>query len=350
MIGRQVWLEPRHHGSPVTRRPEAYPAPATAKARAMLPELRTITDAGPNPAARLAADRKPRRVLLLANPRARRGAEARDLTRPLEALGLEVTFVEPEGIEQLCHTIRTAGAAHDRIVIAGGDGSIAAALPALLEVETRLAVIPLGTANDLARNLDLPPAQDEQLRLIAEGVVRRIDIGRANGRPFLNAASIGYGAAVAALHQGPAKRWLGVLNYLRVLYLAWRRIRPFAVEISCDGATHTGHFVHVAIVNGRFHGGGLEPRPTGTIDDGVLDLYALREGPAFRLLQLLVALKLRGATSPRLFQLEGRRIRIATRRPRRVNVDGELALQTPLEVEILPRALAVVVQGPVSGS
>ena len=316
----------------------------------MLPEPRSIADAGPASATLLDAAPQQRRVLLIVNPNARRGAEARGLKQPLQALGLEVTVVEPEGIEQLCHTIRAAGTTHDRIVIAGGDGSIAAALPALLEVETPLAVIPLGTANDLARNLELPRAQDEQLRLVAEGEVRRIDIGRANGRPFLNAASIGYGAAVAALHQGAAKRWLGVLNYLRVLYLAWRRIRPFAVEITCDGKTHKGHFVHVAVVNGRFHGGGLEPRPTGTIDDGVLDLYALRDGPAFRLLQLLVALKLRGASSPRLFRLEGRRIRITTRRPRRVNVDGELALKTPLEVEILPRALAVVVQGPASGT
>lgn len=316
----------------------------------MLPEPRSIADAGSDSATRVEAARQPRRVLLIVNPHARRGAEARSLKQPLEALGLEVTVVEPEGIEQLCHTIRTTGATHDRIVIAGGDGSIAAALPALLEVGTPLAVIPLGTANDLARNLDLPQVLDEQLRLVAEGAVRRIDIGRANGRPFLNAASIGYGAAVAALHQGAAKRWLGVLNYLRVLYLAWRRIRPFTVEITCDGATHTGHFVHVAVVNGRFHGGGLEPRPTGTIDDGVLDLYALRDGPAFRLVQLLAALKLEGASSSRLFRLQGRRIRITTRRLRRVNVDGELALKTPLEVDILPRALAVVVQGPVSGA
>lgn len=312
-------------------------------------EPRSIADAGPQSASRLDAAQRPRRVLLVANPNARRGAEARGLEQPLEALGLEVTFVETEGIEHLHHTIRTTGPTVDRIVIAGGDGSIAAALPALLEIEIPLAVIPLGTANDLARNLELPETQDAQLRLVVEGAVRRIDIGRANGRPFLNAASIGYGAAVAALHEGAAKRWLGVLNYLRVLYLAWRRIRPFAVEITCDGATHTGHFVHLAVVNGRFHGGGLEPRPTGTIDDGLLDLYALRGGPAFRLLQLLVALKLQGASSPRLFRLQGRRIRITTRRPRRVNVDGELGLQTPLDLEILPRALAVVVQGPVSG-
>ena len=50
---------------------------------------------------------------------------------------------------------------------------------------------------------------------------------------------------VAALHSGKAKRWLGVLNYPRVLYLAWRRMRAFAVEIVCDGEQHDGAFVHL---------------------------------------------------------------------------------------------------------
>jgi len=283
-----------------------------------------------------------RRVLLIGNPRARSGEEAVDLVPKLQALGFEVTFATPDGIEALHEVIRETGPRVERIVIAGGDGSIAAALPALLEVETPLAVIPLGTANDLAGNLDLPEDRDGQLRLVADGPVRRIDLGSANGRPFLNAASIGYGAAVAALHRGEAKRWLGVMNYPRVAYLAWRRIRPFGVEIICDGNHHRGHFVHLAVVNGRFHGGGLEPRSTGTIDDGVLDLYALREGPVFRLVQLLAALKLGAAQSPQLFRLQGRRLRVTTTRPRRVNLDGELGLATPLDIEILPQALAVV--------
>ncbi|MEZ5904665.1 MAG: diacylglycerol kinase family protein [Geminicoccaceae bacterium] len=252
---------------------------------------------------------RPRRLLLLANPRARNGAAAGDLVAPLAALGLEVVFAEPDGIEALLATIRTTGRAVDRIAIAGGDGSIAAALPALLEVQKPLAVLPLGTANDLARNLRLPDDQAARLRLVAGGVVRRIDLARVNGRPVLNAVSIGLGAAVATLHTGRAKQLLGVLNYPRVLYAAWRRIHPFGVEITCDGVAHRGRFIHVAVVNGRFHGGGIEPRPTGTITDGLLDLYALRDGPVFRLMQIMAKLKIEGAESDQAFRLQGTRIR-----------------------------------------
>ncbi len=85
----------------------------------------------------------------------------------------------PDGIDALHELIRKIGPAVDRIVIAGGDGSVAAALLALLEVEVPLAVMPLGTANELARNLDLPEARDAQLRLVAEGPVRRIGRRRA---------------------------------------------------------------------------------------------------------------------------------------------------------------------------
>lgn len=286
---------------------------------------------------------RPRRLLLLANPRARNGANAADFVAPLAGHGLEVVFAEPDGIEALLETIRTTGRTVDRIAIAGGDGSIAAALPALLEVQKPLAVLPLGTANDLARNLRLPTDRAAQLELVAGGRVHRIDLASANGRPVLNAVSIGLGAAVAAMHQGLAKRLLGVLNYPRVLYAAWRRIHPFAVHITCDGAAHRGRFIHVAVVNGRFHGGGLEPRPEGTITDGVLDLYALRAGPVFHLMRVMASLKIEGADTDRAFRLQGRQISIATSRPRRANIDGELVGQTPLDIVIMPEALPVVV-------
>ncbi len=281
-------------------------------------------------------------MLLIGNPRARRGDQVESLVPDLRALGLQVALQVPDGQDALLRLIRERGPKVDRIAIAGGDGSIAAALPALLEVGTPLAVIPLGTANDLARNLGLPDARDAQLALVRSGTVRRIDLGSANGRPFLNAASVGLGAAVAALHSGEAKRWLGVLNYPRVLYLAWRRTRPFTVEITCDGERHEGAFVHVAVVNGRFHGGGLEPRPTSSIADAKLDLYALRSEPVSQLIRHLAALRVEGAFSPDIFHLVGRRITMVTDRSRRVNIDGELVPETPLELTVLPQALAVI--------
>lgn len=292
---------------------------------------------GKEPAAR------PRRVLLLGNARARHGGRARGLIGPLGGLGLDVAYEEPDGLERLDHVIRAIGPGMDRIVIAGGDGSIAAALPALIAVKTPLAIIPFGTANDLARNLALPEALDAQLRLVADGRVVPIDLGSANGRPFLNAASLGLGAAVAALHQGWSKKLLGVLNYPRLLYLAYRRVRPFTTIITCDGEIRRDRFVHLAIVNGRFHGGGLEPWPSSTITDGLLDLYALRDGPAFRLMRLLASLRIRGMASDAVFRLRGRAFRIETSRPRRVNIDGEIVAETPLDIELMPRALPVVV-------
>ena len=128
--------------------------------------------------------------------------------------------------------------------------------------------------------------------------------------------------------------------------------RPFAVEIVCDGERHDGAFVHLAAVNGRFHGGGLEPRPTGSIADAALDLYGLRSEPVGRLIRHLAALRIEGASSSEIFHLVGRRITIVTDRPRKVNVDGELGLETPLELKVLPKALAVVVpdRGPVTAT
>ena len=285
----------------------------------------------------------PQRVLLIGNPHARNGSEAQSLVAPLESQGLGVHFEMPDDIKSLHKLIAEIGKSVDRIVLCGGDGTISAALPALIEVGKPLVVIPFGTANDLARNLHLPMAREAQVALVGGGKPRRIDLGTVNGRPFLNAASIGLGAAVAALHQGRAKRWLGVLNYPRVLFLAWRRSRPFTVEIDCDGRAYRGTFLHLAVVNGRFHGGGLEPRPSASIADAELDLYALPDEPILQLVRHLAALRTTGSENPELFHLTGQRITVASDQARDVNVDGELSLQTPLTFGVLPRALSVVV-------
>lgn len=285
----------------------------------------------------------PQRVLLIGNPHARNGSQTRSLVAPLESRGLDVHVEMPDGIESLRTLIAEVGMSVDRIVLCGGDGTIAAALPALIEVGKPLVVIPLGTANDLARNLHLPMTREAQIALVGGGKLRRIDLGTANGRPFLNAASIGLGAAVAALHQGQAKRWLGVLNYPRVLFLAWRRSRPFTVEIDCDGRMYRGAFLHLAVVNGRFHGGGLEPRPSASIADAELDLYALPDEPIVQLVRHLAALRTTGSENPEMFHLTGERITVASDQVQDVNVDGELSLQTPLTLGVLPRALSVVV-------
>ena len=143
-------------------------------------------------------------------------------------------------------------------MIGGGDGTLNAAAPALLDTGLPLGIIPLGTANDLARTLGHPARSGRGGR----GHRRRarctqIDLGLANGHPFFNVASIGMGVDLTrALTRDAKSRW-GTLGYavagLRVL----RRMRPFRARIIQDGSGHMTRTVHLAVGNGRHYGGGM---------------------------------------------------------------------------------------------
>src|SRR5690606_24453337 len=108
------------------------------------------------------------------------------LEAAVEALasnGGALTTVEPDDPSTLAARIESSIRPDiGRVVVAGGDGTINAALPAMIRVGKPLGVIPLGTANDLARTLGLPTDPAEAAKVILRGRTRRIDVGSVNGR------------------------------------------------------------------------------------------------------------------------------------------------------------------------
>ncbi len=159
---------------------------------------------------------------MIVNPHSRRGAGAHDAVRAaLEGGGLSVLVRDCDGAEAIGRAIRDSAGQVDRVVIGGGDGTLNAAAPALIETGLPLGVIPLGTANDLARTLELPVDAAEAAAVVAAGRRRRIDMGEVNGRPFFNVASLGLGVDLTRALTRDAKRRWGVLGYavagLRVL-------------------------------------------------------------------------------------------------------------------------------------
>ena len=282
------------------------------------------------------------RPALLFRNRKSGGAEA-DLTGAvalLEGAGIEVTEVFPDSIDNLRH--RIASAEEASVIIAGGDGTLNAAAPALMTLERPFGILPMGTANDLARSLGIPFDPVEAAAVIARGDSRRIDLGQIDGQPFFNVASIGLSAEVAREHEGDLKKHLGVLNYPISAWAAFRRQRPFAVELVIDGERIRRRCVQVAVGNGRHYGGGMTMDAAAEIDDGWLRVYYLKPSGPMAMLRMLPALRfgwLRRA--PEAEVKWAKRVELKTRRPRQVNVDGELNGRTPVIIEVLPAAVAV---------
>lgn len=228
------------------------------------------------------------------------------------------------------------------VVLGGGDGTLNAAAPALLSTGLPFGILPLGTANDLARSLGIGPDLEAAARVIAAGHVRRIDLGTVNGIPFFNVASIGFSAELAQELTAESKRRWGKLGYAIAAFRLLRRLRPFTAWITQEGRVRKIRSIQLSVGNGRHYGGGMTVADHAAPDDGKLDVYSLEVDHWWRLLALLPALR-RGThrhwKDVRAFPAQS--CAVATKRPMPVNTDGELTTRTPAMFRLLPGCVSV---------
>ena len=232
----------------------------------------------------------------------------------------------------------------DLIVIGGGDGTISKAVPQLLKLKRPFAVLPLGTANDFARTIGLPPDPLQAAEVALNGREHRIDVGLVNDRPYLNVASVGVASKVAKAQSKELKRRWRVFAYAIGLMQAVRTLQPFFVKLDLDGKpAWSGSVYQVSVGNGRFHGGGLTVAEDAAIDDGKLDLYLVYPGRFWQLVASLMHLKFGLKKPDVLKQLSAITVTLRTDRPRSVDADGELATETPATFGVRREALTVMV-------
>lgn len=283
------------------------------------------------------------RALLLLNPRARRGRDTgADAAERLRSLGLDLTVLEirdPAGLPEL---VRARAREVDRLLVAGGDGTLNAALQGLAGTGVPLGIIPVGTANNTARTLGLPTDLDEACKVAAGGRTRLIDLGRANERWFFTTASLGLSVAVTRLLTRDLKRRWGRLAYGYAAVRAVLERRAFDAEIVAAEQRLALRSVQIVVGNGRYYGSALPVAEDAEIDDGWLDLYAVEARSRWRLFTLAPALRAgRQGKRPDVHTLRTRRVEIRTSVPKTINVDGELGPRTPATVVVVPRSLAV---------
>ncbi|WP_104203843.1 diacylglycerol/lipid kinase family protein [Billgrantia saliphila] len=213
----------------------------------------------------------------------------------------------------------------DRVLVAGGDGSVGRAATVCIERDATLAVLPSGTANDFARNLALPEDPAALCHLAVSDHTASVDVAWINGRLYLNVAHIGLGTMPAREATHERKQRLGRFSYLVTLAQRAKLQRGFSGRIECDGQTVEGHWLTIAIASGAYFGGGhhiAEAR----IDDGRLDVLAVRHRSWFRVLLAFLVTRLMGHT-PRhddtLVHLQSSQCHIQLRQDRTLTADGE---------------------------
>ena len=240
-----------------------------------------------------------------------------------------------------CEDAARSGAA--RMVVAGGDGSIAPAAHAAGSAGIPLAVIPVGTANDFARAAGIPDDPREATRLAAEGRrTRRIDLGWLGKRPFVNVASAGLAPAAARRAAGLKGR-LGSLAYLAGAVRAGVAARPVACAVGCEGRElFRGRAWQVTVgCSGAF---GAGSSVGGSLDDGLLRAVAVPAGSRFRLLRMAYGLR-RGTIADQdgVEAASCPVVELDLPPGTELNVDGEVVRSGPVAARIDSAAFELVV-------
>ncbi|MGI9106060.1 MAG: diacylglycerol/lipid kinase family protein [Pyrinomonadaceae bacterium] len=297
--------------------------------------------------------KKKRTIRLIFNPHAGRGGPARaarvaHFCELLRARGLEVEAVStsaPRDAARLAAEAARSGCGE--VIVSGGDGTINEALQGLVGTRVRLGIWPAGTANVLARELQLPFDADRAAEMIARGGTRRIYLGcateEATGerRYFFLMAGIGLDASIVERVRPRLKRrmgegafWVSGLSHLA----RWRPL-PFAVEI--EGRTYPATFA--AVGKAAHYGGEIGVTPRARLDEPEFEICLVNSYSRLRFLYLLAhALRPNGAGREMKNVCYVRAIRARAMGEASVQVDGELIGRLPMTFEIVPDPLEVI--------
>lgn len=284
-----------------------------------------------------------KRALLLVNPKARRGGEPIEpILARLHAGGLEVVLEPFEAFPVIARDVVRLRENVDIVIVCGGDGTVSSAAVAVMESGLPMGILPMGTANDLARTLGIPMDLPQAADVIAAGHLRKVDLGTVNGHAFFNVASIGLSTELAqSLDPQTKKRW-GRFGYAVAAGRVLTKARPFKANIAEKGGTIKVSTYQIAVGNGRHYGGGNVVEATAEIDDGALDLYSLELSNVWKLALMMRSFRAgrHGAwnevRTARCIEFD-----VDTEKPMPVNTDGEVVTATPAHFKVHPGAVSI---------
>ncbi|MGM0429569.1 MAG: lipid kinase [Pseudomonadota bacterium] len=285
-------------------------------------------------------------ALLVINPKSRNG-HSEELTEAIDLLrnsGIEVDACVTESASEMASCIENYREKEGVVIVAGGDGTISSALESVYKSKQTLAILPMGTANDLARSLGIPQNVVAAAQTIVDNKRERINLAKVNNSYFVNVAHVGLGVDVTRELTSEMKKYFGVFAYLGALTSVMKHNKSFRVTIKADGWEESVRAIHLAVGNGRYYGGGNVVDDDSTLLDGQLNLFGLKPIRWWRL--LLLGTNFRNGNlqkAERVVCKKAKKISIKTSKPRRIQADGEFKTDTPAEFEVIPKAIEVIV-------
>ena len=294
----------------------------------------------------------PRKAILISNPKTGRYASRRrpvqELAAQLESLGIKIDLKltqRPGDATEIA--ARAAGNGTTDVIVAGGDGTINEAIQGLAGTNARLAIIPRGTGNVLARELGLPLDDEHALKIVAQGKSRQIYLGLAidettnERRHFVLMAGIGLDASVVGRVQPKLKKRIGKAAFWvsGLSHLADWNPRPFILEINGDKYTST----FAAIGKAAKYGGDLSITPGARLDQPEFEICIIDTRSRLRYLHLL-SQAMRNGMPRNTSEVQFVNAKtVKAHGDAHVQIDGELIGHLPMRFEIAPHSLEIIV-------
>ncbi|GAA2775629.1 diacylglycerol kinase family protein [Saccharopolyspora taberi] len=268
------------------------------------------------------------------------------VARRLREAGAAVRVERTRSREHAVELAAAAAADGSTVVAVGGDGLVRDAACGVVAAGGALAVVPAGRGNDLARTLGIPDDPGALAELLLTTPPRAIDVLEVNGVIVPGNVYAGIDAVATAMIN--SSRWIpGPLLYRLAPVRAVLSWRPVRYTLTVDGRTRTMRGQTVVVGNSGAYGHGLRIVPPARLDDGLLDVLVVGDGPLRKIVSFMREAKAgTHLRRPEVGHETGREITLSADRPVPLCADGDQIGTLPATVRLLPAALRVIAPEP----
>ncbi|MDR3225133.1 MAG: YegS/Rv2252/BmrU family lipid kinase, partial [Clostridiales Family XIII bacterium] len=235
---------------------------------------------------------------------------------------------------------------YSKVIAAGGDGTVNAVVSAMIknDVDIPIALFPAGTANDLSRYFGIPASFSEMLKIAVSDNFVRMDVGLANGRPFVNVLAAGAVVDASQKTDPVAKNTFGLVAYYLQALSDLPKLHPIPVKLTMPSEVVEAEMNAILILNGRGAGGFKSVVPHSIINDGLLEVMLVHNVPFVNWgMFILSVLSGQHENSKFLSFYSTPSIRIESAEDIVTDLDGEVGVPLPADVSILPGRLGICV-------
>jgi diacylglycerol kinase (ATP) len=267
-----------------------------------------------------------------------------EILKVSQSMGIEVEVMATETPEEMRRKVRSlVESGHSKVAVAGGDGTVKLAVQEMAFSGAALGIIPQGTANNFATALRLPHDLESALRIVADGTVREVDLGRIGNRYFTEAAGVGIFADALLLYGTRTGK-----NVFKAFYTLMRLLMSFhahRVRLTADDKVLQERAVMCTAAN-TFRMGLAEPvAPGARLSDGMLDVVIVGDLTRRELIQYYRAMKAQAHLDlPKVTRVRAQTIVIESRHRMAVHCDDEIVGTTPVTITAVSGALKVLVE------